>query len=423
MPSLTSVAESILAEAKQIDRYLESNGIPFPSYEKDTLEQLPPEIEQIRISLVNRSNELKQLSRGAIMTTMDISLNWTDTLPLRIIYHYNLAKAIPLSGTASYAEIAASSGLREGLCFRVIRAAMSINIFEEDTDRTRVKHTAISRALATNQGLRDAVGFELEDSLPASTKLIEVWKTYGQNAGEPTQSAFGLYNGTVGATKPIFEVFAAEPERGRRFGSAMAFFTSDGTWDLRHILTAFDWSTLDIPGAHVIDIGGGNGQVSKYLAKHTQYIKFTVQDLPHVIEPAIAELSKDLEDRIDFDVHDFLRLQKSDRVPSAFLLRFILHDWSDKYAIQILQGLIPALRKGSKILIYEYVLADEPVKDITGRFGFQMDLIMATLFNGQERNKREYEKLLQTSDERFVLERVLKPEGSTMSLIEVTWTG
>ena len=271
--------------------------------------------------------------------------------------------------------------------------------------------------------MRDAIGFELEDANTASTKLIDVWETFGQDAGEPNQSGFALYNGTPGATKPIFETFAEEPERGRRFGNAMGFFTADDTWDLRHVLTSFDWKEFDKPGAHVVDVGGGHGQVSRYLAEHTQNIKFTVQDLPHAIKPAKAELSEDMKARIDFEVQDFLSPQQSDRIPTAFLLRFILHDWSDKYAIQILKGLLPSLGNGSKILIYEYVLGDKPVKNMTDRFGLQMDLIVATLFNGQERYRWQYEKLLRASDERFVLERIVKPGGSTMSLVEVSWSG
>jgi hypothetical protein len=74
-------------------------------------------------------------------------------------------------------------------------------------------------------------------------------------------------------------------------------------------------------------------------------------------------------------------------------------------------------------LIYEYVLEDGPVTDLTGRFGFLMDMIMATLFNGQERTTRDFKRVLKAADERFVLEGVRRPEGSTMSVVEVGWRG
>ncbi|KAJ2977078.1 hypothetical protein NUW58_g7920 [Xylaria curta] len=109
--------------------------------------------------------------------------------------------------------------------------------------------------------------------------------------------------------------------------------------------------------------------------------------------------------------------------PVAFILRYVLHNWADKYATRILQNLVPAMRKGAKLLIYEYVLEDGPVTDITSRFGFQMDAIMATIFNAQERTAAEYERVLRGADPRYVVEAVRRPEGSTMSIVEVGWTG
>jgi hypothetical protein len=148
-----------------------------------------------------------------------------------------------------------------------------------------------------------------------------------------------------------------------------------------------------------------------------------VQDLPHVVSTAPAKLPGDLKERIDFTVHDFHKPQPSEPAPAAFFLRWVLHNWSDKYCINILKNLTPALRPGSKVLIYEYVLEDGPVTDLTGRFGFQLDMIMATLYNAQERTARDFERVLKVADERFVLEGVRRPEGSTMSLVEVGWRG
>ncbi|KAF7512752.1 hypothetical protein GJ744_000319 [Endocarpon pusillum] len=102
---------------------------------------------------------------------------------IRIIWRYKLLSAVPLDGSASYEEIAATSGLYKPLVFRAIRAAIGNNIFDED-DSGRVRHMAISRLLATDQGFYDAIGLEIEDFGSASTKVIEAWETYGQDTGE-----------------------------------------------------------------------------------------------------------------------------------------------------------------------------------------------------------------------------------------------
>jgi hypothetical protein len=75
MASLTSRAEAILAKAKRIDAYLEEKNIPYPSFEHDTLEKLPVELQDVRWSLANDSNDLKKLTRGAVMHTMDVTLS------------------------------------------------------------------------------------------------------------------------------------------------------------------------------------------------------------------------------------------------------------------------------------------------------------------------------------------------------------
>ena len=49
------------------------------------------------------------------------------------------------------------------------------------------------------------------------------------------------------------------------------------------------------------------------------------------------------------------------------------------------------------------------------------DMIMAACFNGAERTRAQWTDLLYAADERFVIQNVIRPEGSTMSIIEVVW--
>ena len=50
-----------------------------------------------------------------------------------------------------------------------------------------------------------------------------------------------------------------------------------------------------------------------------------------------------------------------------------------------------------------------------------MDLNMATFFNARERYLDEWNALLAAADERFVLRRVVKPEESLFSILEIVW--
>jgi hypothetical protein len=75
MPSLTSLAEGILTRAKKIDAYLESQSIAYTSFDEDTLESLPHDLQDERWALSNDAHQLKQLSRGATQSTLDTALS------------------------------------------------------------------------------------------------------------------------------------------------------------------------------------------------------------------------------------------------------------------------------------------------------------------------------------------------------------
>lgn len=66
--------------------------------------------------------------------------------------------------------------------------------------------------------------------------------------------------------------------------------------------------------------------------------------------------------------HDFLEVQPVHGA-DVYLLRWILHDWSDKYAIQILRNLTPALKKGARVVVNDVCLpAPGQVGPMTERY-------------------------------------------------------
>ena len=106
-----------------------------------------------------------------------------------------------------------------------------------------------------------------------------------------------------------------------------------------------------------MDVGGSHGEYSIAVAQRFPSMKCIVQDLPNVIGRAESLLPSDLKDRVSFMAHDFFQPQPV-KEAAVYLLRWILHDWSDTYAIRILRALIPALGRGSKILLHEYILPE-----------------------------------------------------------------
>lgn len=98
-----------------------------------------------------------------------------------------------------------------------------------------------------------------------------------------------------------------------------------------------------------------HGQFTVRIVRKFPNVKCIVQDLPDTV--ATAHKLPELGDRVTFMVHDFFKEQPV-KGAEVYLFRWILHDWSDKYAIKILQALVPALRIGSRVLIMEAILPD-----------------------------------------------------------------
>jgi hypothetical protein len=73
--SLTDRAKIILAQAEHLDAYFENHGLAYPSFDEDTLDYLPPDLQDMRWSLANHANDMKKLVRGPIVCAMDIALN------------------------------------------------------------------------------------------------------------------------------------------------------------------------------------------------------------------------------------------------------------------------------------------------------------------------------------------------------------
>lgn len=168
-------------------------------------------------------------------------------------------------------------------------------------------------------------------------------------------------------------------------------------------------------------VGGSRGFVCEALARQFPSLKFVVQDLEEVVRDARQCVPSDLADRIDFMAHDFFTPQPV--VAEIYFLRWIFHNWSDKYCVKILQALIPALRPGAKVIISEAVMPGpegmpKSMESIIRGF----DLVMSSIQNARERELEDWKHLFSKADKRFEFERSISPPGSNHSLIVAAWT-
>lgn len=369
MSSLVKLAEEILGAAKAIETHLQSQGLPDATFDNDLLGSLPLSLQNERKTLINSSDRLKRLSTGVYGYSGSLLSSVTEETSLRAIYKYKIANKVPLEGSCSYRSLAASTGLTEPLVRRFLRHCMGNYIFAQ-TSEGQVRHNAFSRELATEPEFADAIGLTLEETAPSCMFLLEALQRFGES-GEQKETGFALqeqaFEKEARPLQTLFEVLGQFPERQRRFGAAMRSYSKGYPQGLESLLTGFDWTSIDKPGTVLVDLGGGHGTVSQFLAQNTQNLHFVVQDHAETVRTGKKLSPVELQGRVEFEAHDFLKPQE--RVADVFFTRWIFHNWADKYAVAILKNLIPAMKEGSQVILFEYLMTNEPETSPTDKHG------------------------------------------------------
>lgn len=204
-------------------------------------------------------------------------------------------------------------------------------------------------------------------------------------------------------------------ERAKRFGEAMSFFTTDPGFSLHHLTDGYPWDSIS--KGTVVDLGGSHGDAAFALARKYNNLSLVVQDLSKTIAGCKEQEGLDVK----FMAHDFFEDQVVKNA-DVYLYRSVLHNWPDKYCIKILKALVPALKKGARILVNDGVtpapgvLANEQERELR-----TLDLTMLEIGNAKERELDEWKLLFEQADARFVFQGMRMPPGSKLAIIEATW--
>ena len=155
----------------------------------------------------------------------------------------------------------------------------------------------------------------------------------------------------------------------------MRFSHLHPSYHLSHLLDNYDFGTGECT---IVDIGGSDGEVSTEIASRYPQIRCIVQDLPETIADWTTRVPTSLQDRVTCMAHDFLTPQPVHGA-DVYLLRWILHDWSDKYCVRILRNLVPALKKGARVVVNDICIPEPgelgPKADRDLRYVFDLFVI------------------------------------------------
>ncbi len=185
----------------------------------------------------------------------------------------------------------------------------------------------------------------------------------------------------------------------------------------------YNWSKFG--AGKIVDVGGGSGHVSIYLAKQFPSLSFTVQDeSPSMFASGqpllLAADDPSLRTRITYSQHNFFHPQPIHGA-SAYFIRQCIHNWPDAEAIRILRAFVPALENsvaGTPLLINDTVLPELGQRTrYEERLLRQLDVAMMVVINAKQRTEKEFRELVKGADERFEVRKV-HSKGS-MGLVEV----
>lgn len=267
---------------------------------------------------------------------------------LQAISRFKIASHVPSQGRVSYEELAKSSGLSKDVLKRLLRHAMTRHIFCEP-EPGMVEHTVTSRSLIVPH-MQDWMTVGSHEMWPAATKMLDAYQKWPESE-EPNETAFSLAND---AAESAYQIIGRDPFRAGRFGNAMRAYTSGPGFNVSHVLNNYDWSSLG--STQVVDIGGAQGHVAIALAEQFPNLKILVQDMEMMIAGAENNVPEQVKGRVEFEAHDLFAPQSLRA--DVFYLRWILHNWSDKYCVLILKSLIPALKPGTRILIQDTLMPE-----------------------------------------------------------------
>ncbi|OKL61699.1 hypothetical protein UA08_02177 [Talaromyces atroroseus] len=388
---IVQLAQLISSQTAAIDAHLQSNNLPEPSFKQDG----PTEPIQHE--------------------TADIQKAKTDSnfSPLVAVYRFKIASHVPIDSTISFQDLANKCGLREHDVKRIIRyTSVHHRVFFEPT-KGFVAHTAASKLMAENPVAGHLLGLTFDECWPAHNKAVDA---IAQQSEEANVSGYALANNT---SLDTFQYLSENKDRATRFAFAMAT-TSKASLDA--LSTHFPWS--DLPAnSTVVDVGGSKGHVSIHLSRSFPDLQFIVQDLPEVIDGAVKSLPDDVSPgRVQFVAHDMFEEQPL-KGADVYLLRYVLHDWGDKYCIEILRKLVPSLKPGARVVIQDHLLPEPGTMTLLQEMQMRsMDAIMMSLFNSREREVDEWKELFKVADERFgpvIVNRI--GENGSSGVISAQW--
>lgn len=338
---------------------------------------------------MGKNSEVKLSDRErAGVHLFDETLAYVYSAALRAAAEVRVADSLA-DGPKSVDEIAEATGTKANNLYRVLRLLASRGIFREDEQ---------GRFELTPEGdlLREDVPNSLRSAVLTFTDK-SMWGANGELVAS-LRSGGPSFDHVFGTT--FFDYFTTEASPDVFYSGMQSKSDSENAAILRN---------YEFPaGAKIVDVGGGYGGLLLDALRTDPSLTGILFDLgDHVVSGhRLGEL--DAPERWELVTGDFFQ-----ECPPAdvYLLKHIIHDWTDEQCQTILENCRKAMSPGGRIVILDAVIPPENSPH-TGKF---YDVLAMSLVPGGERTEAEFRQLLEKAN--LELTQVIHT-GYTVSIIE-----
>ena len=311
---------------------------------------------------------------------------------LKVAAELDIARYLS-EGSKTIEQLAILTKSHPGNLFRLMRALAGQGIFRQMKNGS-FTNNSMSKALMDG---RDSLRYMI---LHHAGEVN--WNTLGRlsYAVKTGQDSFSHIYG-----KRIYEYLREDKHESDLFDQSM---TALSALAVEPILSVYDFSAF----SNVIDIGGGEGLLlSSILYKH-QNLRGILFDLAEGLKQA-PEITKryGVTERVKIIPGNFF--EKGLPGADVYIMKNILHNWSDTECISILSNIRQSMPDKGKILIVEMIIPENNRFSYGKLIDIQM---MISMREGLERTRKEYEQLFIGSG--MALNKII-PTIAPFSIMEV----
>jgi hypothetical protein len=272
------------------------------------------------------------------------------------------------------AELARELELDEQVTARVLGAAVAARLLDRDGDG-RVRLSRLGGPLRAEHP-NSIASWAAYMAAPATGRAYEQLGALLREGPEPSghRRAYG---------DSIWEHFDKHGDEGVRFGEAMRQLTSLGAPALAR---AYPWPRRGV----ICDVAGGIGTLLAAILGRRPRLRGILVDAPEVLDEADRFLrSRGLADRVERRAGDLFG--ELDAKADVYVLKWILHDWSDDACRGILSRLRAQMPAGARVVVIDQNLDPGRPNPITPMVDLHM---LVECEGGRERSPREVHALM-----------------------------